>query len=86
MLALLTTASLNTLFAKAAELNCVERIDPQGNKIYFGLDSVSSGTQGMGNTQIAKPKRFFTVDLPGGINYSRNRNGGMEFWSGICVY
>ena len=79
-------ALLDAPSAGAAEVNCVQRKDLQGNETYFKLNLASEGTQGMSNTQIKKPTRFFTVDLPGGINYSKNRYGGMEFWSGICAY
>lgn len=65
---------------------CVERTDGNGNKTYFKAASFTSGVEGMSSDTITSPKRFFTVDLPGGKNYYKNRYGGMIFFSGECIY
>ena len=80
-------ATITTTTSIAGQsVNCVERTDSNGKKAYFKAESATSGVEGMSSETIPEPKRFFTVDLPGGENYYKNRNGGMSFFSGECIY
>lgn len=82
-----TLATIATTTSIAGQsVNCVERTDSNGNKTYFKAASETSGVEGMSSETIPEPKRFFTLDLPEGKNYYKNRNGGMSFFSGKCSY
>ena len=73
-------------YIASESIPCVERTDGNGSKTYFKSASVNHGVEGMTSNTIPTPKRFFTIDLPGGKNYYKNRYGGMSFFSGECTY
>lgn len=84
--ALFMPMMMTNSYIASESIPCIERTDGNGNKTYFKSASVSHGAEGMTSNTIPTPKRFFTIDLPGGKNYYKNRYGGMSFFSGECSY
>ena len=73
-------------YIASESIPCAERTDRNENNTYFKSASVNHGVEGTISNTIPTPKRFFTIDLPGGKNYSENRNSGMSAFNGECSY